>query len=195
MQLLLSDLGALNLQGQPNFNLLLTWTWLLGFAEHAKVKGQLLLRTKESLVSPRCWPESKQRKRDQWSHFRTFLQSAVTLMDGEMMMALLVALFTWSAQKPWTRAQLQELSGHPAEDDLKQEVILFWNWPMFLPVSASQFCSFCFRGNVSFIFPLMTIWSLLSPGWTESAVQKELNAFDLVFSFNLTQSNSILFYS
>lgn len=136
MQLLLSDLGALNLQGQPNFNLLLIWTWLLGFAEHAKVKGQLLLRTKESLVSPRCWPESKQRKRDQWSHFRTFLQSAVTLMDGEMMMALLVALFTWSAQKPWTRAQLQELSGHPPEDDLKQEVILFWNWPMFLPVSA-----------------------------------------------------------
>lgn len=48
MQLLLSDLGALNLQGQPNFNLwvLLIWTWLLGFAEHAKVKGQLLLRTK-----------------------------------------------------------------------------------------------------------------------------------------------------
>lgn len=28
MQLLLSDLGALNLQGQPNFNLLLIWTWL-----------------------------------------------------------------------------------------------------------------------------------------------------------------------
>lgn len=147
MQLLLTEqnwmfwwFGSLKSTGW----VLLIWTWLLGFAEHAKVKGQLLLRTK-------CNP------------CREFgLTPMLTRVRAESSVTLMVSCW-WARSSSRSSpallrnrglGQLQELSGHPSEDDLKQEVILFWNWPMCLPVSASQFCSFCFRGNVSFIFPL-----------------------------------------
>lgn len=180
MQLLLTEqnwmlwwFGSLKFTGW----VLLIWTWSLGFAEHAKVKGQLLLR-------PKCNPCREFGLTPMLTRVRAESSSVEPLQDVSAKLRHADGLLLGGDDDDAPRRALHLLCSETVDSGTAAGVIRtsFRRWSQtgshLILKLANVFACFCLTVLLLLFQRKCLVYFYFL--WTESAVQKELNAFDLV---------------